>query len=152
MKTALLVIAVIALSVACGGGAKSQPQPTTTRTCEAGPNHPLCDADHVVESFVRIIRGPEEQGSADMATARARLTTLEDAREEIESSGAEKISGAQMIPTPNQVWLIQVRGEFVLHQLAGVGILPSPTPRRGTLYGVLALNTGSVVLLAFLPE
>ena len=87
-----------------------------------------------------------------MATARARLTTLEDAREEIESSGAEKISGAQLVPTPNQVWLIQVRGEFVLHQPTGVGILPSPTPRRGMLYGVLALNTGSVVLLAFLPE
>ena len=149
---ALLLVSLAALATGCGGGNSGQTEPTVTVTCEAGPNHSLCDVDQVIESFVRIIRGPEERGSADMTTVRARLTTLDDARREIEASGAGTVSEHGLIPRPNQVWLIQVGGEFVLHGVASVGFVPSSTPRRGTLYGVLAVNSGAVVLLAFLPN
>jgi|SRR5437867_327765 len=138
---------VLPLLVACGGGMTSSVGTKTPVICEAGPGNPRCDADNVISSFIHIIQGPEERSALDMTSARATLTTLDEARQTIIAAGAITLEERSSIsPTPNQVWLIEFRGEFVL-RFEGF-----ETPRPGLLYGVEAVNTGAIVLLSFVSD
>ncbi len=139
---------VLPLLGACGGGMTSSVGTTTPVICEAGPGNPRCDADNVISSFIHIIQGPEERSLLDMSSARAELTTLDEARQTILASGAITLEERNSIePTPNQVWLVEVRGEFVLPRFQGF-----ETPRPGLLYGVEAVNTGVIVLTSFVSD
>jgi len=137
----------LTLLVACGGGMTNSVGTTTPVICEAGTGNSRCDADAVISSFIHIIQGPEERSVLDMASARATLTTLEEARQTIRASGGVTLEEREGWPTPNQVWLVQVRGEFVLSRFKGFD-----TPRRGLLYGVEAVNSGVVVQTSFLAD
>jgi hypothetical protein len=139
-----------AIFAACGRGGATTSVPTATLICESNLA-PRCDANATIRDFILVIQGPAAESQIDLSSARATLTTLDEAQRLIQSAGAETLSHFADMPTSDQVWLIEVHGEFVLPQFRSVGVSSSPS-RPGLLYGVAAVNSGALVQTSFLAD